>query len=147
MISFPYVVAPNMIVGETRSGIAIKLLSVELWETRLVIRLGAIEDGETAAAELEFRTALSIWDRQGGGKRPPAPDFALMGADAMPVIVAADNGEGYDFGAAQVGGDHRAWSAEWIFEPGVSDAVRRLTVSVGGVGEVTVELAAEHPAR
>jgi hypothetical protein len=115
---FPRVVSPIATLFR-RDGIAILLVSVELWAEHLVVRLAASGD---RAEEL--------------------------GSDLLEVarVTVEDDGRTtYTPRTSQIGGTGSEWHGDWFFAAVVPDLVRRLTVRVdapyGEAATVDIELA------
>jgi hypothetical protein len=119
----------------TREGIEIALISVELWPSRLVVRLAAlpneISDERRREHEVEFERWGKIRVERGkaaAGDPPEGPGTTLL--RPLEIEVEDDAGTIYMPRSGNTGGSGSEWHGDWFFTADMPRSVGRLTVRV-----------------
>jgi hypothetical protein len=114
--SLPLVVSPLRSVLE-RNGVALMLVSIEVWQDELVLRARGLPSKLTVALEHDCGEALERWHREGADReaRPLQPFERIFNVD---VSVADDVGTAYSPIHSASGDSGRMFRAEWFFAPG-----------------------------
>jgi hypothetical protein len=128
--SLPLVVNPLRSVLE-RDGVALMLVSIEMWPDEVVVRARGLPSELTVALEHEFGEALERSHREGADKEalPLKPFEQIFNVN---VSVADDVGTAYSPTHSARGGSGRMFRAEWFFAPGPPDAAQSLIVRIDG---------------
>jgi hypothetical protein len=133
------VVSPLRSVLE-RDGVALMLVSIEVWQDEVVVRARGLPSELTVAVEHDFGEALERWHRKGADReaRPLQPFERIFNVD---VSVADDVGTAYSPIHSARGGSGRMFRAEWFFAPGPPAAAQSLIVRIDGA-ETRIEIGA-----
>jgi hypothetical protein len=131
------VVSPLRSVLE-RNGVALMLVSIEVWQDEVVVRARGLPSELTVALEHDFGEALERWDREGADRDalPLQPFERVFNLD---VSVADDVGTAYSPTHSARGGSGRIFRAEWFFAPGPPAAAQSLIVRIDGA-ETRIEI-------
>jgi hypothetical protein len=134
--ALPRVVSPIEQLFE-RAGIAIALISVELWPKRVVVRLAALPSPVMDVQEREHELALEEWaavrraegeGKEQAGSPPEQPGTRLLGG--LQIAVEDDAGTTYRPRSSNTGGSGSEWHGDWFFLGDVPEDVCRLAVTV-----------------
>jgi hypothetical protein len=141
---------PERTLGEV-DGVTVVVMRVELWTSRLILRLEALQneltdtlnvafDGEYKTYEkrwVEHRAAAEADDLQ----PPKQPSVSRL--SGLPLSVADDVGTRYHAIGTATGGSEHRWCSEWRLEPGVppSASVLRIALEDGDPERECLELA------
>ena len=110
----PWSCAPNRIVGTVGGGIEVVLLSVEIWQSRVVLQLGAYPDARTAALTACGDVQLAEW-KKAPTKSPPPQDPSIVLIQSMHIEAQRDLGDRYELAYCKAGGEDEQWASTWVF--------------------------------
>jgi hypothetical protein len=135
--SLPLVMSPLRSVLE-RNGVALMLVSIEVWQDEVVVRARGLPSELTVALEHDFGEALERWHREGSDREalPLQPFDRIFNVD---VSVADDVATAYSPIHSARGGSGRMFRAEWFFAPGPPAAAQSLIVRIDGA-ETRIEI-------
>src|SRR4051794_27787764 len=93
VLRLPRVVSPLVRLGE-REGVELVLVSVEVWQDEVAVRMRGLPSSETAELEAAYFDALEAWHREGAHKEsaPVQPAERLLRFD---VFITDDAGTAY----------------------------------------------------
>jgi len=137
---------PGRPVGDV-DGITVVLVLAELWTSRLVLRLEALQneltDALDAVHDREWKAYRERWRaaRKDGGEGPDRPPEqpSVSRLTEMPLSVSDDLGTRYHAIGSATGGSDAPWRSEWRIDPGVPAGASELTIALeGGAGEPLV---------
>ena len=147
------VLTPVLALGEV-DGITILLMRVELWRSRLILRLEARQNRRTDELDASFDIECKRWESRWVERRveaeaedvpvPEQPSVSRFGGLAL--SVADDVGTRYHSTARATGGPD-PWRSEWRLEPGVPASARVLTVALEGGERAAGSLVLALPSR
>lgn len=113
-------------------GVDVLLVSIELWSSKIVVRLAAQRDAVTASLDAEYAQALERWSvhtttlgRAHTDGPPSEPGASLL---HLPLSIVDDRGASYEAGRRSAGGTGSEWQSEWAFTPGAAPEARWLHV-------------------
>ena len=141
---------PEQSLGEV-DGITVVVMLVELWTSRLILRLEAVPNQLTAALDAAFDSEWKAWEARWVEDRaaaeaedvpaPREPSISRLGG--LPLSVADDVGARYYFAGGATGGSEHPWRSEWCLEPAVplSASVLRIALEDRAPDREWVELA------
>jgi hypothetical protein len=141
---------PARSLGEV-DGIAVRVMLVELWTSRLILRLEALQNQLTDALDATFDTASKAYERRWVEHRaaaeaedlspPEQPSVSRLGE--LPLSVVDDLDTRYHAIGTATGGSEHPWRSEWRLEPGVpsSASVVRIALEDGETDRECVEIA------
>jgi hypothetical protein len=131
------VVSPLRSVLE-RNGVALMLVSIEVWQDEVVVRARGLPSELTVPLEHDFGEALERWHREGADREalPLQPFDRIFNVD---VSVADDVATAYSPIHSARGGSGRMFRAEWFFAPGPPAAAQSLIVRIDGA-ETRIEI-------
>jgi hypothetical protein len=136
-------------LGEVNE-VMVVLMLVELWTSRLILRLEALPNHLTEALDATYDTEWKAWERRwvedraaaeaedlNPPKQPSAPRLS-----GLPLSVADDLGTRYYAIGTATGGSEHPWRSEWRLEPGVpaSASVLRIALEDGKPERECIEL-------
>jgi hypothetical protein len=129
----PRVVSPIQPLFE-RDGIQIALISIEVWQERLVVRLAALPSETTGDQQRRHEGDFERWGerlvaagKEVAGNPPEQPGTRLLAP--LQLTVEDDAGTTYTARSANTGGTGSEWHGDWFFV-GSAPSVGRLTVRV-----------------
>jgi hypothetical protein len=114
--TMPFTVAVNAVVGTVDPGIAVVLLSIEVWPTRTVLHLAARQDKTTDALDVEYQAAFEAWHASGRRERPTGLLASMLYVE-MPLNLGDEAGTEFKLVQAHVGGQPTRWSSSRVYEP------------------------------
>jgi hypothetical protein len=128
---------PEHALGEV-DGITVVLTRVELWTSRLIVRLEALQNRLTDALDATFDTEWKAWERRWIEDRsaaeaedlPPPEQPSVPRLSGLPLSVADDLGSRYHAIGTATGGSEHPWRSEWRLEPGVPPSASALKVTL-----------------
>jgi hypothetical protein len=128
---------PGLPLGEV-DGITVVVMRVELWASRLILRLEGLQNQLTDALDATFDTEWKAWERRWvedraaaeAGDVPPPRQPSVSRLDGLPLSVADDVGSRYHAIGGATGGSEHPWRSEWRLEPGVPPAARVLNIAL-----------------
>jgi hypothetical protein len=132
--SLPRVVSPIRPLFE-RDGIEIALISVELWPSRLVVRLAALPGERTDREQRRHGAEFEAWGkrlvaegRAAAGDPPEDPGTRLLAR----LRITVDDGAGrtYTPRSGHTGGSGSEWHGDWFFTVDARPGDGRLTIRV-----------------
>jgi hypothetical protein len=131
------VVSPLRSILE-HNGVALMLVSVEVWHDEVVVRARGLPSELTVALENDFGEALERWHRGGADREalPLQPFDRIFNVD---VSLADDVGTAYSPIHSARGGSGRMFRAEWFFAPGPPAAAQSLIIRIAGA-ETSIEI-------
>jgi hypothetical protein len=146
------VLTPERPLGEIND-VTVVLMRVELWTSRLIVRLEALQSALTDALDASFGAEWQAWETgwierraemeaEGENLRwPQQPSVSRLGR--LPLSVADDLGTRFHAIGTATGGSGHPWRSEWRLEPGVPTAasVLRIGLEDGAPARESVELA------
>jgi hypothetical protein len=144
------VLAPERSLGEV-DGITVRVMLVELWTSRLTLRLEALQNQLTDALDARFDTAWKAYERRWVEHRaaaeaeelwpPEPPSVSRLGG--LPLSVVDDVGTRYHAIGTATGGSDHPWRSEWRLEPGAPSSanVLRIALEDGVTDQDCVEIA------
>lgn len=128
---------PERALGEI-NGMTVVVMLVELWTSRLILRLEVLQTQLTDALDASFDTEWKAWERRwvehpgaahADDLRPPKqPSVSLL--RGLPLSVADDVGTRYHAIGTATGGSEHPWRSEWRIEPGVPYSASLLTIGL-----------------
>jgi hypothetical protein len=132
-------------------GVTVVLMRVELWTSRLILRLEALQNEVTDALDAAFDTEWKAWERrwiedraaaEAEDLRPPERPSVPRLAE-LPLSVADDVGTRYHAVRTSTGGSEHPWRSEWRLEPGAPSlaSVLRIALEDGEPERERLELA------
>lgn len=141
---------PELRLGEV-DGITIVIMRVELWPSRLMLRLEALQNQRTDALDAAFDTEWKAWESRWVHNRaaaeaddvPPPEQPSVSRFSGLLLSVADDVGTRYHTIGRATGGPH-PWRSEWRLEPGAPASARVLIIAIeddmpaSGLLEVTL---------
>jgi hypothetical protein len=107
--------AINEVIGTVSNGLLVVALGVEVWTSRIVLSLGAVENDASDAMLENYRAQLADWAVQREGGPPRQPAEALVSELEVELRDAA--GRHFSFDGAATGGTGTEWAATRIFTP------------------------------
>ena len=133
-----------------RDGIDIALISVELWPSRVVVRLAALPSETTDREQRRHEAEFEQWGKRlveagkdAAGDPPEQPGTRLLGS--LQIAVEDDAGRTYTFRSGNTGGSGSEWHGDWFFTVDAPPAAGRLTARVtapeGDAATVAFDLA------
>jgi hypothetical protein len=135
-----WVLTPERSLGEINE-VTVVLTRVELWASRLILRLEARQSALTDALDATFDTEWKAWERTWVEDRAtaeaddlPPPEWpSVPRLSELPLSVADDVGTRYHAIGMSTGGSEHRWRSEWRLEPEVplSAAVLRIALEDG----------------
>lgn len=138
---------PGRPLGDA-DGITVVLVLAELWTSRLVLRLEAMQneltDALDATYDREWKDYQERWrvarkdGREGPDRSPEQPSASRL--TGLPLSVSDDLGTRYHALASATGGSDTPWRSEWRVEPGVPASARELTIALEGSDAVPLVL-------
>lgn len=140
---------PERSLGEV-DGITVRVMLVELWTSRLILRLEALRNQLTDALDATFDTAWKAYESRWVEHRaaaeaedlwpPEPPSVSRLGG--LPLSVVDDVGTRYHAIGTATGGSDHPWRSEWRLEPGApaSASVLRIALEDRDPDEQCVEL-------
>lgn len=132
-------------------GVTVVLVHVELWASRLMLRLEALRNALTDALDTTYDTEWKAYENRWVEHRaaaeaedlnpPEQPSVSRLGG--LPLSVADDVGTRYHYVGGATGGSEHPWRSEWRLEPGVprSASVLRIALERGDPERECLELA------
>jgi hypothetical protein len=141
---------PERPLGEV-DGIAVVVMRIELWTSRLVLRLEALQNQLTDALDATFDAEWKAWESRWVEDRaaaeaedlPPPEQASVPRLSGLPVSIADDVGTRYHAIGKSTGGSEHPWRSEWRLEPGVppSASMLRIALEDGEPERESLELA------
>jgi hypothetical protein len=141
--------APERPLGEV-DGITVVVTRIELWTSRLIVRLEALQNQLTDALDATYDTEWKAWERRWVEDRAAAEAEDLTPPEqpsaprlsGLPLSVADDVGTRYHAIGTATGGSEHPWRSEWRLEPGVpaSASVLRIALEDGKPERKCIEL-------
>lgn len=141
---------PERSLGEINE-VTVVLMRVELWISRLILRLEALSNQLTDELDATFDTEWKAWERTWVEDRataeaedlPPPEPPSVSRLSGLPLSVADDVGTRYHAIGTATGGSEHAWRSEWRLEPGApaSASVLRIALEDGEPERERLELA------
>jgi hypothetical protein len=140
---------PEHPLGEV-GGIAVVVMLVQLWTSRLTLRLEALPNQLTDTLDATYDTGWKAYERRWVEQRaaaeaedlnpPEQPSVPLL--SGLPLSVADDVGTRYHAIGTATGGSEHPWRSEWRLEPGVpaSASVLRIALEDGELERECLEL-------
>lgn len=136
------VLEPEHPLGEV-DGIAVVVMLVELWTSRLMLRLEAqrnqLTDALDETYDTEWKAFEGIWVERRGGKEieedydPRPPEQASVSRlNGLPLSVTDDVGTRYHVIATATGGSEHPWRSVWRLEPAVPPSANMLRIALEG---------------
>jgi hypothetical protein len=127
---------PERPLGEV-DGITVVVMRIELWTSRLVLRLEALQNQLTDALDATFDMEWKAWERHWvedraaaqAEDRPPPEQASVSRLSELPLSVADDVGTRYHALGTATGGPH-PWRSEWRLEPGVPSSASLLRIAL-----------------
>ncbi|MGO8907369.1 MAG: hypothetical protein ACLQMH_17350 [Solirubrobacteraceae bacterium] len=120
-------------------GITVVLVLVELWTSRVTLRLEALRNALTDALDAEYDAEWRAYQERWSGRPssayhhedddgpPDQPSVARLGG--LPLSLADDVGTRYHAVSGATGGPD-PWRSEWRLEPGVPTSATVLTLGL-----------------
>jgi hypothetical protein len=146
MAEFPKVVGAGE-VALVYEGVQLGVLSVELWDDRVVVQTAGVPiDESSAQRERTFQESQFAWARAYAASPddPPARPVHPLGADHEALTLGLADTNGTSYRTTGAGGSGGGWEFTYAyrFEPPVPDGVAalRITFSIDGGPEATVEV-------
>ena len=127
-------------------GVTIVIRAVEIWTSKLLLRIGALQSAFTDRLDAEHKAEMPAWlatrhDKDHTDRRrvPRQPGERL---NDLPLGISDDVGTHYRSFNRSAGGSGTEWLAQWRFEPGVPPEATTLTIALEGdpADRQTVEL-------
>ena len=109
-----------------QDGVAIALISVEIWPKETVVRMAVLVADPVAEEALHERD-VEAWAKAGRAGAPPEGRGNRL-FEGVEVSLSDDVGTSYEWKARSVGGSGRLFRADWWFPIGVPDVAQVLTV-------------------
>ena len=132
------------------NGVAVVVTRIELWTSRLTLRMEALRSQLTEALDASFDVEWKAYERRWVEDRAAAEAEDLRLAEQpstsrlsrLPLSVADDVGTRYHAIGTATGGSEHPWRSEWRIEPGVppSASLLRIALEDGEPGRECVEL-------
>jgi len=129
---------PERPLGEV-DGITVVVMLVELWTSRLTLRLEALQNQLTDALDAAYATEWNAYESRWGEDRaaaeakdlrpPKQPGVSRL--SGLPLSVADDVGTRYHAVGMATGGPH-PWRSEWRLEPGIPSSASVLWIALEG---------------
>lgn len=130
---------PGRALGDA-DGITVVLVLAELWTSRLVLRLEALQneltDALDATYDREWKAYSDAWTAarksgiEGPDQSPEQPSVPRL--NGLPLSVSDDLGTRYHTVGSATGGSDAPWRSEWKIEPGVPAGASELTIALEG---------------
>lgn len=136
MEKLPWAWAANTVVGRVSDGIAVGLLSVEVWPNRVVMHLAAYADDRTRELSARWHAQLATWKQTRQGAPPRDPSVTLL--DELDVQVQDEFGTRYARSVGTAGGEEGEWSSTLYFPGNVAGPLILTFTSRSGTTHVTV---------
>jgi hypothetical protein len=143
-------VTPERSLGEI-NGVTVVVMLIELWTSRLTLRMQALQSQLTDALDASFGVEWKAYERRWVEDRAAAEAEDLRLAEqpsvsrlsGLPLSVADDVGTRYYAMGIATGGSEHPWRSEWRIEPAVppSASLLRIALEDGGPGRECLELA------
>ncbi len=141
---------PERPLGEVNQ-LTFVVMRVELWTSRLILRLDARQKKLTDALDAAFDSEYKAYDKRWVEHRAAAEAEDLQMPEqpsvprlrGLPLSVMDDVGTRYHAIGTAIGGSEHRWRSEWRLEPGVppSASVLRIALEDGEPETECVELA------
>jgi predicted DCC family thiol-disulfide oxidoreductase YuxK len=119
-------------------GITVVVRRIELWTSRLVLRLEALQNQLTDALDASFDTEWKAWERHWVedraaaevAERPPPEQASVSRLNELSLSVADDLGTRYHAVGKATGGSEHPWRSEWCIEPWVPRSASLLRIAL-----------------
>lgn len=139
-----YVTAlPRILTPQTEltavEGVVVALLTVELWDDGIVLRLAGLPNEATRHLLDEHVQQVRAWAerrKRNPNDRPadPPEEPGHRILNRITIGVTDDHGALYRMMARRTGGAGTEFRDEWYFQPGVPAGTKRLTIHTSGEG-------------
>lgn len=150
------VLAPEHPLGEV-DGITVVVMLVELWTSRLMLRLEArrnqLTDSLDETYDTEWKAFERIWVEHRSGReiedhdRRPPEQASVSRLNGLPLSVTDDVGTRYHAIATATGGSEHPWRSEWRLEPPAPPSANMLRIALEGGEPARQPLELDLPSR
>ncbi len=131
------VLTPEHSLGEINE-VTVVLMRIELWTSRLIVRVEALQNELTDALDAAFDSEYKAYDKSWVEHRaaaeaddlqpPKQPSVSRL--SGLPLSVADDVGTRYHAIGTATGGSEHRWRSEWRLEPGVPSSASVLRIAL-----------------
>jgi hypothetical protein len=130
---------PERTLGEV-DGVTVVVMRIELWTSRLILRLEALQNELTDALDAAFDSEYKAYEKcwvehraaaEADDLQPPKqPSVSRL--SGLRLSVADDVGTRYHAMGTATGGSEHRWRSEWRLEPGVPLSANVLRIALHG---------------
>lgn len=121
-------------------GVTVMVVLVELWTSRLLLRLEALRNELTDALDAAFEDQRKAyeehWRAYRDGVELEEPEFpqqpSVYRLSNLPLSISDDAGTRYHALATATGGSEHPWRSEWRVQPGVPSSASMLAFALEG---------------